>query len=102
MFVFFSNMKITRFRSLWGIDTGYNLDNWGRFLPELKTQGYSMFRSSRSTCTTSWRESNCHDFAPGGIEVDIHALNPEGNFKRLREICDQLDFEIVVLSVLYH
>ncbi|KAJ5128574.1 hypothetical protein N7448_002291 [Penicillium atrosanguineum] len=64
-------MIITRFRSVWGIDSGDNLNNWANWFPDLKKQGYT------------------------GVEVDIHGLqNPDRDFKRLREICDQVDLEI--------
>jgi len=33
-------MRITRFRSVWGIDSGDNLDNWANWFPDLKKQGY--------------------------------------------------------------
>jgi hypothetical protein len=35
-------MRIDRFRSLWGIAPGSNLDNWAQVLPRLKAHGYSM------------------------------------------------------------
>ena len=38
--------------------------------------------------------------SPDGIEVDIHGLNAETDFKRLREICDDVDLEIGVVLVL--
>jgi hypothetical protein len=36
-----AKMKITRFRSVWGIDSGDNLDKWANWFPDLKKQGYS-------------------------------------------------------------
>ena len=34
-------MKIDRFRSVWGIAPGPNMDHWAQWFPELKAQGYS-------------------------------------------------------------
>ena len=34
-----------------------------------------------------------------GVEVNIHALDPERDIPRLRQICDDLDFDISVLLV---
>lgn len=40
-----------------------------------------------------------HGFT-GGVEVDIHGLsNPDSDFPRLREICDQAGLEISTMSV---
>ncbi|KAJ5679050.1 hypothetical protein N7462_007294 [Penicillium macrosclerotiorum] len=63
-------MKITRLRSAWGVSPGDNLDNWAKWFPQLKSQGYI------------------------GVEVDIHGIVPERDFGRLRQICDQSGLEI--------
>lgn len=36
-------MRITRFRSAWGIEPGTNLDNWAKWFPELRQHGYRSF-----------------------------------------------------------
>lgn len=33
---------VLRFRSVWGIETGDNYDNWDKWFPTLKAQGYCM------------------------------------------------------------
>ncbi|KAJ5930840.1 hypothetical protein N7466_006333 [Penicillium verhagenii] len=68
-------MRIDRFRTMWGIEPGTNLDNWAEWFKELKTLGYN------------------------GVEVNIHQLDPKHEIPRLRQICDDLDFDISVLSV---
>ncbi|KAJ6115204.1 hypothetical protein N7486_000982 [Penicillium sp. IBT 16267x] len=67
-------MRIDRFRTVWGIEPGTILDNWAKWFQELKALGYN------------------------GVEVNIHALDPEQDFPRLRQICDDLDFDISVLA----
>ncbi|KAJ5910374.1 hypothetical protein N7504_005017 [Penicillium tannophilum] len=67
-------MRIDRFRTVWGIEPGINLDNWAKWFPELKALGYS------------------------GVEVNIHALDSKQEIPRLRQICDGLDFDISVLG----
>ncbi|KAI2700379.1 hypothetical protein CBS147332_7990 [Penicillium roqueforti] len=67
-------MRIKRFRSTWGVDPGQNLDHWAKWFPELQKKGYS------------------------GVEVKVLLLHPEMDFKRLRQICDQLGFEIAVIA----
>lgn len=37
-------MRIDRFRTVWGIEPGTNLDNWAKWFPELKALGYSKSR----------------------------------------------------------
>lgn len=34
--------SVLRFRSVWGIETGDNYENWDEWFPALKTQGYCM------------------------------------------------------------
>ncbi|KAJ5652628.1 hypothetical protein N7507_010054 [Penicillium longicatenatum] len=67
-------MRIDCFRTVWGIEPGTNLDNWAKWFPELKALGYN------------------------GVEVNIHALDPKRDIPRLRQICDDLDFDISVLG----
>ncbi|KAJ5798308.1 uncharacterized protein N7503_007604 [Penicillium pulvis] len=67
-------MRIDRFRTVWGIEPGTNLDNWAKWFPELKALGYS------------------------GVEVNIHALDSKREISRLRQICDGLGFDISVLG----
>ncbi|KAJ6007857.1 hypothetical protein N7540_011833 [Penicillium herquei] len=67
-------MRIDRFRTVWGIEPGTNLDNWAKWFSELKELGYN------------------------GVEVNIHALEPNNDFPRLRKICDDLNFDISVLA----
>ncbi|KAK9428186.1 hypothetical protein V1505DRAFT_377780 [Lipomyces doorenjongii] len=66
-------MQISRFRSIWGVDPGANLEKWKEWFPCLKRLGYS------------------------GVEVDILVLNPEHDFPLLRDICDHLDLKISVV-----
>jgi hypothetical protein len=93
-------MKIGRFRSVWGIAPGPNMDHWAQWFPELKAQGYSM-------CTVPSRFRyilGCVGlmicFLVGGVEVDIHPLQPSRDFPRLRELCDQTGLEIGLMSVI--
>ncbi|KAJ5109974.1 hypothetical protein N7532_002619 [Penicillium argentinense] len=67
-------MKITRHRTAWGVEAGPNLDNWAKWFPELKKHGYH------------------------GVQIDIHQLKPDPDFKRLREIADKAELEISVLA----
>ncbi|KAJ5721231.1 uncharacterized protein N7483_009165 [Penicillium malachiteum] len=67
-------MRIDRFRTVWGIEPGTNLDNWAKWFPELKEIGYN------------------------GVEVNIHGLEPNNDFPRLRKICDDLNFDISILG----
>ncbi|KAJ5105961.1 hypothetical protein NUU61_003308 [Penicillium alfredii] len=66
-------MRITRFRTVWGIESGPNLNSWAQWFPDLKKQGYS------------------------GVEVDLALLDPNSDYQRLREICDEVGLEIGVL-----
>lgn len=34
-------MRIDRFRTVWGIEPGTNLENWAKWFQELKVLGYS-------------------------------------------------------------
>ncbi|OGM49405.1 hypothetical protein ABOM_003519 [Aspergillus bombycis] len=62
--------QILRFRSTWGVDTGENYENWQKWLPTLKDQGYV------------------------GIEVDIAPLP---NISTIRRLCDEVGLEICVM-----
>ncbi|KAJ5261366.1 hypothetical protein N7478_011961 [Penicillium angulare] len=67
-------MRIDRFRTVWGVEAGPGLENWAKWFPELKAVGYN------------------------GVEVNIHGLDPAKDFARLRQICDELDFDISILA----
>ena len=41
-------------------------------------------------------------FPVGGVEVDIHPLEPNRDFPRLKELCDQTGLEIGLMSVIEH
>lgn len=41
-------------------------------------------------------------FLVGGVEVDIHPLEPSRDFPRLRELCKQTGLEIGLMSVIEH
>lgn len=47
-------MKIDRFRSVWGIAPGPNMDHWAQWFPELKAQGYSMCAQFPHVLDTYW------------------------------------------------
>jgi len=34
--------SVLRFRSVWGVDPGNNYENWDKWFPTLKAQGYCM------------------------------------------------------------
>lgn len=87
---------ISRFRSVWGIDCGPGLSNWRKLLVEWKAHGYS------KTSDTSARVSvNLTRFAvEDGIEVSIKfAAGSVEQLQALRNLCDEVDFEIAVVLV---
>lgn len=64
-------MKLSRFRSCWGVEPGPQLQNWKEIFPQWKAKGYD------------------------GIEVDIFLLQKEEEFYQLKSLCDELNFHIV-------
>ncbi|KAF1344371.1 xylose isomerase TIM barrel [Delphinella strobiligena] len=64
-------MKLTRFRSCWGVEPGLQLQNWKQIFPQWKAKGYN------------------------GIEVDIFLLQKEEEFYQLKSLCDEVGFQIV-------
>lgn len=94
-------MKIDRFRSVWGIAPGPNMDHWAQWFPELKAQGYSRLKLSDVLNTYLGCVGLMLRFLVGGVEVDIHPLEPSRDFPRLRELCNQTGLEIGLMSVIH-
>ncbi|KAJ5161591.1 hypothetical protein N7492_006983 [Penicillium capsulatum] len=62
--------SVSRFRSIWGIPTGDNYENWAKWFPTLKAQGYV------------------------GVEIDFAPLT---SLPTIRQIADSAGLEISVL-----
>ncbi|KAH8432844.1 sugar phosphate isomerase/epimerase family protein [Aspergillus melleus] len=62
--------SVLRFRSIWGVDAGVNYENWDKWFPSLKAQGYT------------------------GVEIDIA---PFEDLVSIRRLCDEIGLEISVL-----
>ncbi|KAK1148103.1 hypothetical protein N8T08_010741 [Aspergillus melleus] len=62
--------SVLRFRSIWGVDAGVNYENWAKWFPGLKAQGYT------------------------GVEIDIA---PFEDLASIRRLCDEIGLEISVL-----
>ncbi|KAL4731116.1 hypothetical protein ACLX1H_000076 [Fusarium chlamydosporum] len=63
---------IKRFRSVWGVESGVNFENWVPWFPHLKSQGYA------------------------GVEVDITDRDSD-DLRQLRQVLDDVGLEATVL-----
>lgn len=79
--------SVSRFRSIWGVPAGDNYENWAKWFPTLKAQGYGMI-----LCI--WLTSLSIDSFSVGVEIDIA---PFKSLAPIREICDKVGLEINVL-----
>ncbi|KAF2009230.1 hypothetical protein BU24DRAFT_468211 [Aaosphaeria arxii CBS 175.79] len=66
-------MRLQRFRSLWGIEPGPNLEDWKPLLPKLKAHGYA------------------------GVEVNMEVILQDSDLRLFKSLCEESGLQISAL-----
>jgi hypothetical protein len=87
-------MRIAKYRSLWGIDRGLDLQGWAIAAVQSKSLGYG------NNVTLPYLPRDCIDGFTDGLEIDIHGLDPKKDLPKVKEICCMNRLDICVMYVL--
>lgn len=83
--------SVLRFRSVWGIETGNNYENWDKWYPTLKAQGYCM---SPFSFLSRFPQLTLSFYCLAGVEVDFSGLS---DLLTIRQLANKHGLEISVL-----